>query len=922
MAVDNFIYQGISRAVSDYTGARACEELINLRPTEGGLVPVKDFAAKFSNVDWDRVYVHYTTSGKRYIVVKHTSAAVQVYYLSNEADPTSLVSLFSVTTANAQDILDHLSYAAAGNIILFSICATGKYENHAFTWKMDTGTNTLTYVPMDGTAPDADFEIADDNTESGATSDLYRVEQQIMHLNEFSDVNECEEAVQAGLNAIMEENPDLCFGPILIAVAYKTTDGSTFWTRNWKVYDPVETIKGDSESTYVDREVEPSSTYASFFEKYGFGYLADVSDEMPADSAYLNHVTVAGTKVRLEFPAVSGWSEGTSIIESLEVYCSKPIPYLTAKGAKDGLFKITGGLIGEGRGYFHLYLPGIKTADMDLGSQLLYHQASISMASLSEGPQTVNLRFGGNAQLGEETLIADAGAIERYGRVLSYNARFHFFDSVAKMKIGMPSFAYAAQPSPTATKPEIFVRYVDDDQSSLVYVGQYPEYEQVVPNGAYVVVAPSLNITEVIEYFLYGGKYYVRSYRMSPSSSYNFSICTDGGTVADTNGSTTPIAPYKDMINNQDGDILTNVEPDAINVTEQYNPFVFRVEHSYKAPGTVIDVQPQMAGIVDASYGRDPLNVFTERGLYALTQGSANVLYGAFLPLSNLKGGRGGIPVEAGTFFLADGALWLVSGRRVTLVSEALTQGPHKYVRACTGYKKLSGTDTPYSPTPAPENPVYDVSPYLSQIEFKLFATGGQLAYNRYRMELFVSNPAYNYTYVLSLKNYQWHKVSKRMWQDEPGSTVINIPGLTPGTMSILDMSDEPSTATSPLLIHMQSRPFSLGYQYAHVHRIVAMMRAMLPTSSHKVAVGLYGSDDLQHWNLLSYGKWAGKTETSGSTTTNTPLYISQMRTPSSARSWRYYTVCIGGNIPVDANFPTDIGPVLVDYQPVNRRLG
>ena len=44
MAADTLSLVGINRALSDYAGARACEELINLRPTTEGLVPVKDFS--------------------------------------------------------------------------------------------------------------------------------------------------------------------------------------------------------------------------------------------------------------------------------------------------------------------------------------------------------------------------------------------------------------------------------------------------------------------------------------------------------------------------------------------------------------------------------------------------------------------------------------------------------------------------------------------------------------------------------------------------------------------------------------------------------------------------------------------------------------------------------------------------------------
>ena len=86
--------------------------------------------------------------------------------------------------------------------------------------------------------------------------------------------------------------------------------------------------------------------------------------------------------------------------------------------------------------------------------------------------------------------------------------------------------------------------------------------------------------------------------------------------------------------------------------------------------------------------------------------------------------------------------------------------------------------------------------------------------------------------------------------------------------------------------------------------------------------VALYGSDNLQDWNLLTYSQRSGTVTTTTvdeqTVTTRTPLKVSQVRTPSAARSWRYYTLCIGGRVQTD----TDLGPTLVDYDNVIRRIG
>lgn len=922
MATEALSYTGINRAYSDFAGSHACEELINLRPATEGVVPVKEALERMSNVPYYKVFVHHTTAGPKYIAIGRNNADVYAKYLEYDEENEVWVekkTLFTVSAPNptaAVALLDKVYYASAGNVLAFSVCDPDNniFRNYAFTWKWSDKAfyeggqwvGGETYVLMDGEAPNVTFTVKDNNTASGATSNIYIYWQDIAHITESSSVTECTDAVQNGLNGIQEEYPDTCYGPIVIAVALKTTDGNTFWSGKWQVYDPIPTVMRDSETTYVD-ETTASSFFDRFFNKYHFGYLAGMTH-----GDFLASVFAAGTKVRLEFNQLSPgtWDKETSIIQSVEVYSSRPQLYLDVNGAKDGLFELSPEHPSDDD--YQLFLPQTKYADMDLGGQLMYHQTSIQMSALMEGPVTVNLTFGGSKQVTEDTLDTDAGALKRFGRLLSYNARFHYYDSVSHTDVGMPTFSFPPRTVPATATADIFVRYADSDQSELMYLGT----GSIDPLfAAYAVLAPSLNIKEVITYYknTSDNKYYIHRYRMLASTSYNYSICTDGGTMDDP--STSANAELQAAKTNNSGTIVSNNEPDAINVSEQYNPFVFRVEHSYKAPGNILDIQTQMAGITDTSYGRDPLNVFTERGTYALTQGSANVLYGAFLPVSNSvisrKGGGGSLPTEMGVFFLADGALWLLSGRRATLVSDALHLGPHKYIRDCEGYQKISGGGQ--------ATPEYDVSTLVSAVTFEEYVrNGGRLGFNRFRMELYVCNKNYPYTYVLSLKYKQWFKIGKCVWQDDLAGDLISTPGQQ-GLMTILDLSTE---TDGDVLVHLQTRPLSMGYRYIHMHRIVSMVRAKLSAiAGEKLVVGLYGSDNLQDWKLLAYAKRTGtdaQTTDEPPVVTGKPLKISQIRTTSSARSWRYYTICIGGIVPTD----TDLGSILVDYQPVIRRIG
>ena len=909
MATDALSYTGINRAYSDFAGSRACEELINLRPATEGVVPVKDFSVKMADMPFSRIYVHHTTSGPHYIVVRAVSDEDTVLVQYVDEDGEEVQTLFS-TPYDGLETIDSISYATAGNILVISLWdkENNRFKNAAYTWGMDAN-GDFKYIETEANVPKIDFSVTDDDTVVTVTEDIAKIDVS-------SESYEVVSAVETALNAAQEHNPELCLGPIVIAIAYKTKDGSTFWTNGWMAYDP-EPLMRSSSLRYKNASyswwANDFGMYTAFYAKYpDGGYVLSGLTFETAELGQITKIDLPGTNVKVHFEALSDdptspsyWNPETSAIQSIEVYCSRPTPYLDAQAAYDGFHVLVGATQAAA-----LMLPKADYNEMDLGGQLLYHQASIPMASLLENDQDVTLSFGGNIQVTNETLEVDSGALKRYGKVLAYNARFHYYDSVSKMTVGKPTFLWTGGGSTFATTVHVFARYADAEHSELLYLGTAPSY---TVGNAYLVIAPSVNIKEVITYRYDGTDSYEKNYRMAASSSYNYSICTEGP-ISEVTYYNQQLTDYENLISGGVKD-LTYYETDVINVSEQYNPFVFLVEHSYKAPGNILDVKPQMAGIVDSSYGRDPLNVFTERGVYALTQGSANVLYGAFLPVTSDVVSAASVPTEMGIFYLAGGSLWLLSGRRATLVSDALHLGPHKYVRACPGYKKISGDQDGVILTPE-----YDVTNLVSAVTFEEFVrTGGRLSFDRFRMEILVSNPNYNYTYVLSLKYRQWFKLGRRLWQDESGSDIASTPGATAGHINVVDLASE---ETGSVLVHLQSRPFSMGYRYIHMHRIVSMVRARLSgTAGDKLVVALYGSDDLQEWKLLAYSKRVGRTTSTTDdppVVTDHPLKVSQIRTAPSARSWRYYTVCIGGQVPTD----TDLGPVLVDYEPVIRRIG
>ena len=885
MPVQDLNYQGINRAISDYASSQACEELINLRPTSNGLVPVKPFSVKMANVDYDKVYVHKIGDGQNYIAVKFGPNSTVIYRISETGAILSTLHTINIANLSAEDI----HFATAGNIFLISVAKHSTptaYQNISYIWKSGY------YQQMEADIPDGVMvnlsSFSPVVSSAVASIDIIQYVEHEGTVIKRIDSVALADSIQNGINGVEASNKYMCLGPFIVAIAFKIKGGDTFWTGRWFVYDPIPFINANASPRFIHTrgDGQPENDYfTQFFSQYTLGYYYGGT----------SNYYLYGAEITMSLPQIYNWNKETSIIESVEIYTSRPISYIdpeivTRENVEVGLDNTSDPTINP---YFALMLPQRPYEEMGLERQLLYHQKSILLSDLASGAQSFKLEFGGNIQTTNKTLETDAGMVTRYGELLSYNSRFHFYNSVSKTQIAMPRFMASGA---NTYAQHVYVTYNNGEKEQQFYVG-----EAYLPLGTPVnlVIAHPIGVRRVTTYYpgpAGGIGSYIIDYEMTESTTYNFTIFSGVKQAPMSIGRSNVLDNlyYQGVQTDRFKD-----EPSALNVTEEYNPFLFKVEHSYLAPGKILDVQPQMVAVTDVEFGDYPLNVFTDRGVYALLQGSGKVLYGNWRHISNLiitdgsGGGRGGgrsIPTESGTFFLAAGGLWAIVGARAVLISDALHEGPHKYIRQSDGYQDISmGGEG-----------IYDVTTLHSLVTFLIYTGNAALSYNRYRDELYVSNPGYDYTYALSLKYRQWFKLAQTLHQDVNGGDVINTPAEN-GTMNILDLSAEQDTS---VLVHLQSRPFSFNYMYSHVHRIVSMIRAGL-TANNKIVVALYGSDDLQNWKLLTYSLRQN-------------VEVSQIRTSSSARSWRYYTVCIGGYCPTDA----DLGPVLVDYQPVIRRIG
>lgn len=740
MPASNITFNGINRTVSDFSNSGSCEELINLRPTDTGLHPVKDFEVMMDNIPWLYVWEHKIGPHTKYIAmrVNVTNNGKDISFWQIDENGYAIGNALYTLTAGLDFDEASVHFATMGNIFTISIAdsATGTYRNISYQWKdeayvsVTSEADTVTEILSGATLNQGDIEAF-------TTESSYTTEGGVNKLLAMDSINDA-------FNILEAENPSVAFGRFLVALCLRTTDGEEFWTSRWMGNNMDTAIKVDSLQN-TDFNLADLLTNTSTPTWYEPTYVENKVGCLVWNGSRAR-VRLGGCSYSITLPAVSVGEN--SILKEICVYVSRPERYISTEDSSALQYRNVNGVDDD----LIWYAPIRDNEGYSPEKQLLYLQERIPIRSLKDAGRTIDLKFGGVSQTTGRTLEVDAGLVTRYGNILSYNNRLHYYGSTSQTYVTQPSFITDGT-SVTPATLLVLIRFLKGDGSSVVMNAGTMTLDSTPTHIIYpdsrvqtIYLAPALSLQDPNMYQI----------DMQPSDRYNFAygttpdlITADASLMAELRTASTSSS------------FLTD-EPQDLNVTEQYNPFVFDVAHSYRAPGTILDVQPQMVAVPDVSFGDYPLNIFTDRGVYALLQGDGNVLYGALRPVSNLVSKTNSAVTDMGTFFVAAGGLYLLSGRTAVLVSEALHEGPHNYIRSSEAYQTLTRS-----------NVLYNIEQYESKVPFDEFIGNCVLSFNPYRAELIVSNPNYEYSYVLSLKYRQWFKITHKFTQSTVGGDLI-----------------------------------------------------------------------------------------------------------------------------------------------------
>lgn len=661
---------------------------------------------------------------------------------------------------------------------------------------------------------------------------------------EDDSVNAYNEALGKAASELYYYGPNRLCGASVIGCTYELEDGKEIWSTAFIVAN----------------------------------YNRALYSRIPEIDTSTRKVTIFGATTKVYFDIEP---TGSKNVKSIKVYASKPI--LTHEITSD---KITGNKIAA-------------PVSLDkLSNQVMYYQGSISPNKTSA---VFDLNFGED-MVGEAIMDVTSGCVNRVGNIISYNNRFHYYDSQLVHTIQTPT-------SSRRILDALEVRY--DTWVAYVYLnGEWKLINNLYSFGSTFSAPGNEYKDEKIDviYPMAGVKKmaFVRAEKdadgnvriidedmfyvsLSDSGAYNYSYAFD---VTPTIGPTGIFLDDKQRWGNFDTEVFWKDESNAINVSDQYNPFVFPVEYSYAFSGEVLDIATSYLPISATQVGQYPLTVFTSVGIFALEQGSGSVLYGNIVPLQPLVIKGKSISTPVGTFFVSSKNLYLLSGRDAVDVSRPLMGKPESTPKALNTYKALCCSSA---------NDLYDFTDALSQFNFESIISDVSLVYDQLQNELYISSnsESVKYSYVLNLATRLFHKVPFKF----KGSRISSRYALRlTNQTDIVDLFEEYDTSYQPILL--QSRPMALEVFYTHIQRIMMLIDTSVVDEQY-LFLSVFGSNNLSDWECIISSQ-------------KRDVVLRQIRTNKAARSYKDYVILINGAVPTDTN----ISDIIADYTVVQRRLG
>lgn len=674
-----------------------CEEMINVRSENGALKIEKDRKIISSDIPYTRITTHEIGDATNFIGYDETGIVWfdlttgdilgRLYESDKDLDKVHICTMNNMVVISDKNIVSNTAY----------LYKDGKYESFI--------NNDNLNIPLIIT------HTVEKPTETGLVSDEFTLKTIGILSNE--DVKQNYATIQGAYNKFFAENPQWVHGYYLVGVNVTLWDNTETRLTNLTPFYPINMPRDDGNNKFTFH----LNNYLKDGSLYGHKIVFD--DMVKRHTYHIKELTDDNLK---------------NYIKSVNVYVSQPICPIVFDAEN---LRIDYHNTSEHVSTYN----ALRLQASGIEKQLLYKYKSYNIDELKNGI-TEEIKFGIDALPLNKTLDVDNGLITRAGQIKTYNNRMHFFNSVARVDLNNAYSINSAKRSPKDEKYIadiiIYLRHTDGSDIRIRYnnIALYADKDSqsyyTMLNG--MTIVQDSRAYKII--FSMPGQYAECLLESSPRYNYSYGFFKKLNFIEDDKyDEVTSFNIYQ--------------ETDAINVTSQNNPVYFPVEHSYKFDGQVRDIAYATEPISQTQIGQYPLYVFTDKGVYALEQGSGAVLYSniTLINTDKILSDKPTCLTRNGVAYIANGNVYILAGRNNLNISQSLKGNPDMDIRDSKSFQVCCQNDK-----------LYNITQYLSDDSVEKFLDKAQLCYSPINDELYVCNVDYAYSYVFSFLYKNWHK--------------------------------------------------------------------------------------------------------------------------------------------------------------------
>ncbi len=207
---------------------------------------------------------------------------------------------------------------------------------------------------------------------------------------------------------------------------------------------------------------------------------------------------------------------------------------------------------------------------------------------------------------------------------------------------------------------------------------------------------------------------------------------------------------------------VTEDYPNGLKVSSTNNPLYFPVENTYQVGSSeVVAMMSNSVAVGTGQTGSAPLYIFCKDGVYAMfvdEKGEMAYTNSRVIARDVCNNAKSVTPIDSGVVFTTDRGLMSIAGEQVSEIGQPLegdwvqfTTADHidfsQIAKNAYYMKRIAGL-------PDESDAAQDS---MTQTDFLSYLKGSIINYNHNEFELMVSNPNYNYTYILN-KQGDWSR--------------------------------------------------------------------------------------------------------------------------------------------------------------------